>query len=146
MITTILIAFALVAVTVAIHAAGLALLVESLRKRPNWRLVRNWRFIGLLMLMGLGLVVLHLVGIATWGLFYLWSGSMPDLQSALYFSGITYTTIGYGDLLLPTPWRLLAPIEGMTGVLMGGLSASFFFSVVNQIITTVRPKAARRTR
>jgi hypothetical protein len=131
MITTILIAFALVAVTVAIHAAGLALLVESLRKRPNWRLVRNWRFIGLLM---------------TWGLFYLWSGSMPDLQSALYFSGITYTTIGYGDLLLPTPWRLLAPIEGMTGVLMGGLSASFFFSVVNQIITTVRPKAARRTR
>jgi hypothetical protein len=146
MITTILIAFALVAVTVAIHAAGLALLVESLRKRPNWRLVRNWRFTGLLMLMGLGLVVLHLVEISTWGLFYLWSGSMPDLQSALYFSGITYTTIGYGDLLLPTPWRLLAPIEGMTGVLMGGLSASFFFSVVNQIITTVSPKAARRTR
>ena len=36
---------------------------------------------------------------------------MPDLQSALYFSAVTYTTTGYGDLVLPKEWRLVGAIE-----------------------------------
>jgi len=145
MITTILIAFALVAVTVAIHASGLAVLVESLRKRPNWRSLYGWRLTGLLVLVAHWLILLHVAEIATWGLFYVVSGSLPDPEAALYFSGVTYTTIGYGDLVLPTPWRILAPIEGMTGVLMGGLSASVFFVIVQQIIQAHRSKATGRT-
>jgi hypothetical protein len=49
---------------------------------------------------------------------------------------VTYTTIGYGDLVLPKPWRMLAPVEGLTGILMCGLSASIFFAVVNRIYTS----------
>jgi hypothetical protein len=145
MVITILIALVLVAVTVAVHACGLAVLVRSLRKRPNWRSLYGWRFTGLLILTAFWLILLHLVEIATWGLFYLWSGCLPDPEAALYFSGVTYTTIGYGDLVLPTPWRILAPIEGMTGVLMGGLSASFFFTIVHKIIEAPRSKATGRT-
>ena len=43
---------------------------------------------------------------------------MPGLQSALYFSAVTYTTTGYGDLVLPPEWRLLGGIEALTGILM----------------------------
>ena len=57
----------------------------------------------------------------------------PDAEAAVYFSGVTYTTIGYGDLVLAKPWRLLAPIEGLTGILMCGLSAGIFFAVVSHI-------------
>ncbi len=68
-----------------------------------------------------------------WALFYFWRGCFSNIEDALYFSGATYTTIGYGDLVLAKPWRVLAPIEGLTGVLMCGLSAGIFFAVVNQI-------------
>jgi hypothetical protein len=45
---------------------------------------------------------------------------MPDLQSALYFSAVTYTTTGYGDLVLSKEWRLVGAIEALTGILMCG--------------------------
>lgn len=92
------------------------------------------------------LILLHLAEISIWGLVYLWSGSLPDLETALYFSGVTYTTIGYGDLVLATPWRILAPIEGMTGILMAGLSASFFFAIVHHIRELLHSKATGGTR
>jgi hypothetical protein len=80
------------------------------------------------------LILLHLGEITIWGLFYLWRGCFPDVESAFYFSGVTYTTIGYGDLLLAKPWRLLAPLEGLVGILMCSLSTGYFFVVVNRIL------------
>jgi hypothetical protein len=61
-------------------------------------------------------VLLHLAEIAIWGLFYLWRGPMQE--SAFYFSEVTYTTFGYGDVVLAKLWRLLAPIVGLMGALM----------------------------
>jgi len=58
---------------------------------------------------------------------------MPNAESAFYFSGITYTTLGYGDLVLARPWRLLAPLEGLMGVLMCGLSTGYFFVILNRV-------------
>jgi len=57
----------------------------------------------------------------------------PDAESAFYYSGVTYATIGYGDLLLKEPWRILAPFEGLTGILMCGLSASLFYVLGTRI-------------
>lgn len=58
---------------------------------------------------------------------------MPDLHSALYFSAVTYTTTGYGDLVLPTEWRLVGGGEALTGILMCGWSAAVFFAVVSRM-------------
>ena len=68
---------------------------------------------------------------------------LADAKSAFYFSGVTYTTIGYGDLVLQEPWRMLGPVEGLTGILMCGLSAGIFFAVVSRIYLSrsdVEPK------
>jgi len=145
MVTTILIAFALVAVTVAVHASGLAVLLMSLRKRANFPPTRHWPIAWLLIHIACSLILLHMAEISVWALFYLWSGCLPDPEAALYFSGVTYTTIGYGDLVLAKPWRILGPIEGLTGVLMGGLSASFFFAIVHRIHESLRSEATGRT-
>jgi RsiW-degrading membrane proteinase PrsW (M82 family) len=72
--------------------------------------------------------------IAVWGLFYYWRGCFPDAGSALYFSGVTYTTVGYGDLALPEPWRMLAPSEALIGILMAGLSTGLFFAVIHRLL------------
>ena len=78
-------------------------------------------------------IFLHLLQIVTWGLFYAWTHAMPDLQSALYFSAVTYTTTGYGDLVLPKQWRIVGGVEALTGILMCGLSTGLFFAVFTKV-------------
>jgi hypothetical protein len=58
---------------------------------------------------------------------------MPDLPTALYFSCVTYTTTGYGDLVLAGEWRVLGGIEALTGILMCGLSTGMFFAVFARV-------------
>ena len=72
--------------------------------------------------------------ITTWALVYTWKDAMTDIQSALYFSAVTYTTTGYGDLVLPQEWRLVGAIEALTGILMAGLSTGLFFAVVSRLL------------
>lgn len=79
------------------------------------------------------LLLLHLAKISLWALFYLWRGGLPNAEAAFCFSGTTYTTVGYGDIVLAKPWRLLPPLEGLLGVLMCSLSMGYFFVVVNRM-------------
>ena len=79
------------------------------------------------------LILIHVIEITVWALFYWWRRCLPDAESAFYFSGVTYTTIGYGDLVLQKPWRMLGPVEGLTGILMCGLSAGLFFATLTKI-------------
>jgi ion channel len=132
MLITILFAFCLVALTVTIHALGLTALLRAIVRsnalaRSGFRLVAR-------MVIGLTcwLLLVHLLEIAVWALFYFWQGCLPDAGSAFYFSGVTYTTTGYGDLVLPKSWWMLAPLEALTGILMCGLSTGLFFAVVSQ--------------
>jgi hypothetical protein len=134
MLSTLLIACVLVAATVAMHAIGLAMLLRILRRVHALTTTGLWHITRLLIGLTWYLILLHLAEISVWGLFYLWWGCLPDAEAALYFASVTYTTIGYGDLVLAKPWRVLAPIEGLTGILMCGLSAGFFFALVNHFI------------
>ena len=84
------------------------------------------------------MVLLHLAEIAGWAFFYAWQRAMPDLASALYFSAVTYTTTGYGDIVLPPPWRIDGGIEALTGILMCGLSTGMFFAVFSEIFEIKR--------
>jgi hypothetical protein len=133
MLSIILSAWVLVAVTVAVHAAGLAVLLRALRRWNAAPPKRFWPIIWRLILVTWWLILFHLAEISIWAFFYLWQECLSDAEAAFYFSGVTYTTIGYGDLVLTKPWRMLGPIEGLTGILMCGLSASLFFAVVMHI-------------
>ncbi len=118
--------------TVVVHATGIAVLVRGLTKHhpPTTSI---WLILRMLLRMIWWLVLLHLVEISIWALFYLWRGCLPNAEASFYFSGATYTTVGYGDLVLAKPWRMLGPIESLMGVLMCGLSTGYFFVVVSSI-------------
>ena len=128
-----LIAGALVAMTVAIHAVGVGIVLSRWAKLHLLAPTRFWPITWLLIRLAWWLILIHLLEISVWGLYYLWQECLPDAESAFYFAGVTYTTIGYGDLVLKVPWRMLGPIEGLTGILMCGLSAGIFFAVVAKI-------------
>jgi len=59
--------------------------------------------------------------------------AMPDLQMAVYFSTITYSTIGYDDGGISAAWSLVAAIEGINGVILLGWSTGFFVSLVGRL-------------
>jgi hypothetical protein len=140
MISTLLTAWCLLALTVTIHAAGLSAMFRRMPSSSALPGTRFWPVTWLLVRVGWRLVVLHLAEIAVWALFYWWQKCLPDAESSFYFSGVTYTTVGYGDLVLPKEWRLLGAVEGLTGILMCGLSTGFFFAVVSRMLAS-RAKA-----
>ena len=127
-----------VALTGVVHAVGLMLIFRWVSRSHLAEAKRFWSGSWLVVRVAWALLVVHVIGIAAWAIFYWRSGSMPDLESAVYFSGVTYTSVGYGDLVLVRPWRLLAPIEALTGLLMGGLSTGFFFALVTSLVAKVR--------
>lgn len=131
MLFAVIMMIVLMAITVVIHAIGLSLMIRWIRK--STLPTQPWPVAWLLIRVAWALIVIHTSGVMVWALFYLWAGCLPDLESAFYFSGVTYATIGYGDLLLKEPWRFLAPFEGLTGILMCGFSASLFYVLGSKI-------------
>jgi voltage-gated potassium channel len=135
MIQQLLFALALTGVTVVIHAVGTVYVIIPLAgiwtgnqaseklPRPVWTLTR----------LVSSLLVLHLVEIAIWSAAFAMADLLPDFETSLYFSLKSYTTVGYGDVLLPTAWRLLGPIEAAVGVLMLGWSTSVIVAAVQRI-------------
>lgn len=145
MLTKLVAALLLMAVCVVLHATGLTAAMRWL-ERSLVTLGRSyWRQLRLLITVAGWTVLVHLVEITVWAAYYAGGGGMPDIDSALYFSAVTYTTVGYGDLVLPESWRLVGGIEALTGILMCGWSTGFFFAIVNQIFFRDAKTAASST-
>src|SRR5438067_13821271 len=124
MIAKLLMASCLVATTVIIHAAGLGMVLSHVFRSSERPDTRFWPITWLLIRVAWFLIVIHLLEIAVWALFFCWQNCLPDIGSSLYLSGVTYATIGYGDLLLRNEWQLFGPTERLTGILMCGLSGA----------------------
>jgi hypothetical protein len=142
MLSKLLVALCLMALCVAIHAGGVTSALRWARGQ-RYSADQFWRWTWLFICVAGWMILLHLGEITVWALFYFSRGAIADPQSALYFSAVTYTTTGYGDLVLPEEWRLVGGVEALTGILMCGWSTGFFFAVVSRmyeaITATTRP-------
>jgi len=138
MVSKLLLALCLMALCVVIHATGLTLGVRRLRRQAATA-QQFWFWTWLFVRLAGKMVLLHLVEIMVWALCYVWTDAMPDLQTAAYFSAVTYTTTGYGDLVLPKEWQLVGAVEALTGILMCGWSSAFFFAGVSRMFAESRP-------
>ena len=135
MFTVIGIAAAIVTICLVTHVAGILLMAEwLLRKRDDLERTASRRYSAVLIVtLFASVLLLHVVQTSLWALFYYAQGLFNDFETALYFSMVSFTTIGYGDVLLPRSWRLLGVIEGFSGVLLCGISTAFMFAVVNAV-------------
>src|SRR5262245_44261843 len=138
MIVQLLFALGLTCVTVLTHALGTWVAIVHLvwphRKGNQGLLGTGIRIVRVVSV----LLLLHLVEAGSWAVFYLMSGDLPDLETALYFSMTSYTTVGYGDVVLPAPWRLLGPIEAAVGILMFGWSTAVIVAAITRIYVAAR--------
>lgn len=122
-------------ITVLAHLLGLALLMRLVRDHhrrmsDHSSLLRDG--LGVAGAAG-GLFALHAAEIWLYAAVYALSGALGSFEEALYFSTSTYTTIGYGDVVLPRGWRVFGAIEGANGIILLGWSTAFFVSVVGRI-------------
>lgn len=86
----------------------------------------------------LAVTVLTIIGIHTveawaWALIYLKLGEFKELTKALYFSVVTCTALGYGDITLSQRWQLLSTFEAMGGLLLFGASTAFLIGFMQSI-------------
>jgi hypothetical protein len=134
-IKLLLAALGLTAITVIIHGVGAATAARRDVRLWGARQGRPGRLGGELLLAGLvsALLLLHLAEAVVWALFFVLVGALPDLETAAYFSLTSYTTVGYGDVVLPEPWRLLGPLEAAVGILMLGWSTGVLVAVIGMI-------------
>ena len=137
MLSLIVICSLLVLLTVAIHAGGTSLWV--------WVLIRKYGHhegmigvkdrLSLFIMTALVLMTMHLVEVFLWAITLL---NLPavtqvdNLEQALYYSMVTFTTLGYGDITLSPGVRWLSGVEAMNGILLFGWSTAFFFGVMQR--------------
>ena len=134
MLTEVSIAVAIVSVCLIIHFAGIFAMAEWLLRRREFLGNAGRKQFGILMVVVFaGILVLHLIQTSLWAVFYYTQNLFSDFETSLYFSMVSFTTVGYGDVLLPRRWRLLGVIEGFSGVLLCGVSTAFIFAVINAI-------------
>ena len=104
----------LVVVTVIIHGLGLLALSATLRSitgryRPQETLAGT---VVVMVATVLGLFLLHTVEIWTWALAYLFVGALPDMESALFFSTLSFSTLGAEAISAAPQWQLFGSFEG----------------------------------
>ena len=137
MLQAILVSIVLVAITVVIHAYG----------THHWMRYMGHRFVGpdgnfkprkvlpAIISTAVTLLMLHVIEVVVWAVAYRVLdpiSSLDTFEKAMYFSVVTFTTLGYGDITLPEEeWRMLSGIEALNGILLVGWTTAFLLSLIH---------------
>jgi len=136
----------LVTLTLWLQCAGMAILIRWARAalERGIKALSAWKSAVLMIRFTIVMVVLHILQILLWAAFYRWQ-CFSSWEACFYFSAASYSTVGYGDILLPRYWRVLGPIESVTGVLMSGISVSALFAILLRLVDTQDQSSAGGT-
>lgn len=132
----ILIGLGVILTTFVIHAYSLDRLIALITRllpltRPPHHFLHFWQ-IGILLVTALGIICAHSFEIWVWALVYLIFDiqAIGNLETALYFSTVSFSTVGYGEVVLDPSWRLLGAMQAASGMILFGWSTAFIFEVL----------------
>jgi len=125
----------LLSLTLCLQCAGMTTLIEWLKRVLTRDIHKHGPAYSATLVVKSTVAILVLQGlvILLWASWYRLR-CFPSWELAFYFSASSYSTVGYGDLVLPSKWRLLGPLESITGVLMCGISVSILFALVTRLL------------
>jgi hypothetical protein len=142
MLASVLIGALLIGATVAVHTTGTIAWIAWARKRVPGRRGVIWT-VRLLVTTALTLALLHSIEVVIWAMAYLLHGGVQGVETfeqAVYFSMVTFTTVGYGDITLSGQLRLLSGIQGLNGILLFGWSTALLFGMVQHLFAETRTR------
>ena len=118
------------------HTHALFLVGQSVASTDLWltdHLGREAAGRVVIVLAFVALFMVHLLEATVWGAYLRYKGLSSTLIEGIYFAATSITGLGYGDVVLPPPWRLLGPIITITGLLMFGCSTAFLFLILQRV-------------
>lgn len=138
LVTQFAVSTVMVVVCVVIHGLGLFSLNRAVRSEASVERLRQIDPLsprGAAFTLGTVLAIIMLHGLEIWAfaLTYLALGAIPSVEDALYYSTISYSTVGYNDTHIAAEWRLLGAFESILGMILLGWSTSFFFRMLGRI-------------
>jgi hypothetical protein len=84
-------------------------------------------------IMLIAIAVAHALQIWLWAIIWILTDAVADLNTAIYFSTVTYTTLGYGDVILSPEWRIFATFSAVAGLLTFGISTAFLVGLIGRL-------------
>ena len=124
-------------VSVALHAIAMTSLIAVMKQygKPTLDRFRRGGPPFLLASAACALAVKHTLDIVFWAsAFWMFAGpQFSKFEDAVYFSSVTYTTLGYGDIVIAGRWRMLCSFEATSGLILFGLSTALLFVIVQRI-------------
>jgi hypothetical protein len=131
---SIIIATILFVITTVIHAGGMTLAVRTVQKEEeHWGLGRGKKHVFIVCEAVLMMFLISLLEVLAYTVTYLALNALPSFEEAFYFSMVTFTTLGYGDVLLGENWRLLASFQAANGIIMFGWTTAIVIYVVQRV-------------
>ena len=125
----------MVTVTVSVHFGGILGLLFLLRRHGSGFNVQHSpaRQGFMILLLMLGIFAIHTLEVWLYALVFLALGALPDFETALYFSTATFSSVGYGDVVLSPRWRLFGAIEAPNGLILIAWSTAFLISLMSRL-------------
>lgn len=125
----------LMLLTLASSGASLYVIEVMLQAARPWVLGgRVWaKLVAVIMMVSVWALVDLTLGVWIWAMAYWRLGAFPDLEHAVYFSLVSFTTLGYGDLLLPQEWRIMGGLTAASGLLNFGLITAILVETVRDV-------------
>ena len=147
MLHSIVVGLLMTIVTIAIHAVGTTAWARYLRKVGDRMGADVPSSVNLKVLCATAVVLLclHIVEVIAWAFVYVLlvdSKSLANMEEALYFSTVTFASLGYGDVVIDGSWRLLSAIQSMIGLLAFGWSSALLYAVVQRILQSDHSRTA----
>ncbi|MEH6523669.1 ion channel [Sulfitobacter sp.] len=136
----ILLGTALLTFSALVHVGAIAFSIPYFSKFAELFPAARWpriRVVALLALSVFILVLAHTVQVWTWAIAFLWATDLPDLVTSFYFATVTYTTLGYGDIVLGPDARIAATFCAITGLLTFGISTAFLIGILTRVLPDV---------
>ena len=109
-----------------IHLQTAVLVIDHLRKyHPLSDHPTRWTFFKIVAGICAALLVSHTIHVYLWAASLWFLGALPGYEEPIYFTLVTYTTVGYGDIVLSPDFRVFGAMAGVCGILMIGLTTAF---------------------
>ncbi len=136
MILSLALGLGMYVLTLGVQMAPVSILIHITTSRHPGSLLRpSYRAnLILLQLVAALLLLVHLVNIGLWALLFCLCGEFAGFEAAYYHSAVNYSSLGYGDIVMSTRWRLLGPLETIDGIVMFGISTALIFALLMRLI------------
>jgi hypothetical protein len=143
LITQLTLGSAIISLTIFIEVFFIYVVINELRSsRVLVKIKSNFlRTSSILTAVTLWLLAAFSIATWLWAIAFYYLECFPSLEESLYFAMVAFTSLGFGDIILPHEWRLFSGMIAANGLLLFGLNTAILMETLHSILTGHLPRS-----